>query len=639
MGSSGTKNKTPFLKSPLQKAQFTPLIAYFLVAVFILVYFIEAYTVNSFSRVPVGWDTAWYISEINTAKAGLIQQVVQGSGFTDFLYPIIFSFLPLNAFSIETYVPIVVTLAIPIAAFVLVRMTSDYKGWIAIFAMSAWFAIYRISSDLHNNLLGIAICLPASGLLLSSSFTRKRAILIFSAFLVSSFVHIETTIFFALVIILTLIITRKIISNYGFRLLLLVTSVLPALFLYINTQNSRLLTEGTIATGNQVIGGDVFENGFGIFLLAFVIAGLLFLLFKKNKNSFDVFLLSWSFSSFLIIGLYFFIPISNFAYRLLVIFPCPFLVVPLIDFVVKKAFSTEINKNVFKYLLVAFILTTVTSASAMTSYSLQYYPKVFIPKDVYDELMYLKNYNMNTSANGLIFVYNLADPGIVELYDHWISAIIGDHLSYYGNLLDLFQLKEGFDNLISTRFYNVLKVMRPDQIFNRTLVIVNQFYSDENVLSYINATELQPDVFLCNLEKLATQPSLDLPITELNYTSIGNWYTNPDYNAFEIYSNETQDPYVSVYLNVPSEIYNISLTYWDGSLGNGLKIYVNNGLSEVINYNATAGFRSSTIKDISSTNSLIVVKIQVFRPNPYQYFARLKSITITPDPLFVNTGS
>jgi hypothetical protein len=574
------------------------------------------------------------------AKEGLFLQVVEGSLFTNFVYPLAFSLLPFDAFLIETYIPIFISLAIPIIAYVLIETTSEYKGWIAVFAMIAWLAVYRLSSDLHSNLLGIAICLIGSSAILgSATITKKRIILAALAFFIASFVHFETTIFFFLILFMTLITTRKIMKDYRYRLFLLVISVLPAFLLYVNTQFNRLQAEGQIATGSGIVNGDIFENGFGIYLLPLVIAGLLFLIFKKKKSSFDVFLLYWTAFSFLLIGLHFFLPVSNYAYRALVMFPSPFLLVPLVDFIAVNAFSTRIDRGIFRFLLASFIITTIVSASLMASFSLQYFARVFVPRDVYEELVYLKDYGSKNNTNEMLFIYNLDNPGIVELYDYWVSAVIGNHLSYYGNLFDLLQLKEGQYNLISRRYFNVLKGMQPQDIFNRTLVILTQFYSSKNVLSYIDAKELRTNIYVSNLTKLVTKPDITIPINAFNLTSVGHWYLNTELGALEIYSNETQDPYVLLNLSMPQGNYNISLTYWDGSKGNGLEIVVNDEPKAVLNYTASSRFQLSVLENLFLSNATTIIKISVFKQHPYQYFARLQSVTIMPNPFKIQSVS
>jgi hypothetical protein len=306
--------------------------------------------------------------------------------------------------------------------------------------------------------------------------------------------------------------------------------------------------------------------------------------------------------------------------------------VPLVDFLIKGAFAKKKNvKWTCGALLVSFVITTLVSSNYVVCYSLRYHPKVFISKDVYDALMRIRDFKQKNNTTNIIFIYDLKEPGIVELYDNWVSAVMGDHLSYYGSFCDFIQLKERYHNLISIRFFNNLIKKSPFDIFNSSLIFFGRFYSDISIVQYLDAEELCTDVYVCNLSKLLAKPSITMPIKNLNFSSLGHWYVNQELNVLEIYSNETQEPYVLLHLNLPQGCYNFTISYWDGSKGNGLKILVNDILIGTINYTASADYQYFLIENIN-TNGVTAIKIVVFKQHIYNYFARLKSITIAPNP-------
>lgn len=628
--------KKVFCKFQLLKNKYLIIsLTYAFTLLFLTRYFIEAYIRYSFMNLPVGWDTPEYVYKINMAKNGFFFEVIQRCYFTNFVYPIIFSLLPVDSFLVEKFVPIFISFLTPIAAYIFTVKTSKYNGALVIFLVSAWFAIYRLSSDLHANLLALTICLCIFSLILSPfTLTKKQMSFIFWIAWIASFIHLETTVFFSVIALITLITLRDRLKDFGDRVAILIASIIPACLLYAYSKYSKLQTVGILATGSGIIYGDTFVNSFGIYLLPFVIAGILFLILKKEKNNFDVFILDWATLCFLMIFLHFFFPIRNFAERALVIFPSPFLLVPLIDFMLKKTFSNKNEIKLSKIFLISLVIAIIVSANSLVEFSLEYYPKVFISRDIYENLTYLENELRNNATNE-IFIYNLDSSAIVELYDNWVSATVGNHLSYYGNFYDLLQMKIGdkYDNLISRRFYNNLKNQCPN-ISKCQVIFLKQFYTDESILNYINAEELDnSNIYICDLTKLMAQTNITIAIEDLDLSSLGHWYTNEKLGALEIYYNETQDPYLLLYADFLSEgYYNLSLTYWDGSLGSGLKIFVNNELMNIVNYTGSATFRSFLVRNVFFHADTNLIKIQVFKQHIYKYFARLKSITISPNP-------
>jgi hypothetical protein len=80
--------------------------------------------------------------------------------------------------------------------------------------------------------------------------------------------------------------------------------------------------------------------------------------------------------------------------------------------------------------------------------------KVFLSSSAFLRLQWIENNLKFPTAP--IFVYNDLDPnagGLGNLYDNWVSAIVGPHLAYLGQVSYLVQLQETpFSNLISRTF-------------------------------------------------------------------------------------------------------------------------------------------------------------------------------------------
>ena len=607
---------------------------YLLPFAFISCYYIIAYTTYPDMDLPIGWDTPWYITMINLAKTGQFAELIQRSCFANFLYPITTSFIPLSAFQIEKYVPILLTLLFPAVVYIFVKRTSNYSATLTMISTCAWFTVYRLAG-LHSNLLGLILCLSFVALVLDySNFSRRKSALTYGLVFFASLVHFEVTFFFTSIVFITLIANKS--RNKTQKSFVLVAGLAPSAILYLYAKFFRLQTEGNLATGSGMISFEIFLYSFGLYLIPLVISGIYFALSKKEKCSFDVFVLSWTFLTLLLVLLNFFLPLRNFAERALVIFPSIFLAVPLIEGLLRKLYA-EINGRFFKSVSIVFMSSLVITASLTLSFSLGFYPKIFIDKGIYDELFYMKDYSTAHNAS-LIFIYTLNNPGVVELYDNWVSAIVGEHLSYYGNIGDFLNLRQGYDNKISRRFYwqGSFQEKSLSDLQNYTIVLIKQFCADKTSLLQDYAEKLNENIYIINLTKIITLSEITVDLPNIwNFSGVGQWYVNTEYNSLSIYSEENQNPYVVLFLDFShEEQYNLSLSYWDAASGNGLKIYINGQLQDQLYYNSTAMFTDYTI-NASLTNGTNTIKIEVFRQPQSKYFARLKSITISPNPFSI----
>jgi hypothetical protein len=606
------------------------LVAYLLPFIFILVYYVAAYARYPSINLPIGWDTPWYINAINLAKIGNFPGLLQISYYSDFLYPLLVSFLPLNAFQIETYVPIFLNLLLPIIVYIFVKRTSTYSANIAMASTCAWFVAYRLAG-LNSNLLSIILCLLTASLFLGfSSFTNKKAVLAFALLIISSFVGFEVTLFFAAMTFLALLVSRKGTRN---KYSLLITGLIPSSLFYVYSKLYRVQIEGALATGSGAITSDVFLYSFGLYLIPLVICGAYFIISKRDRSLYDYFVFGWALLPLLLVSANFFMPIKNFAERSLALFPSIFLALPLIDEINRK--RPLLEKRFFRS-LIGMVLASLTITACFTaSFSYGMYPKQFLSEDIYDELEYLHGYLKQTNASTII-VYNV-EWGVVEFYANWAQAIDGKVLQYYGSISNLLSLSKGYDNAISRRLYSQggFDKMNISTLINYKLVIVQQFYVGEIPSSLQEySCEIYRGVTVVNLAALSKMPNFTESVYSLwTHSGYGSWYYNKDAGALEIYSNDTQNPYVLLNLDLPfASVYNVTLRYWDGSRNIGLKMNINDNTEQQINYGYVNTFAdySELNMPLNLTNTL---KIEAFRISmSSMYFARLESITISPNP-------
>lgn len=607
------------------------LIAYLVPFLFIFLYYVLAYARYPSIHLPIGWDTPWYINAINFAKSGNFLHLLQISYYTNFLYPLLFSFLPLNAFQIETYVPVILNLSLPVTVYIFVKQTSKYNAHVAMASTCAWFVTYRLPG-LHSNLLSIILCLLASSIFLGfDSLTNKKMILAFTLLVISSFVGFEVTVFFAIILFFTLLLSKRVTKC---KYLILITSIIPASLLYAYSKISRIQIEGGLATGSGAINFEVFLYSFGFCLIPLVIIGAYLVISKKDRSPYDYFTLAWVFPTVVLVSLNFFLPIKNFAERSLVLFPSVFLVLPVIDKIIKNRHTLE--KKLFRTMVGIVIGTMIVAAFFTASFSYGMYPKQFLSEDIYNELEHLRGYLEQTNSS-VIIMYNLVNPGVVELYANWVQAINGDVLQYYGSITDLLSLGGGYDNAISKRLYSQggFDQMNFSTLVKYKPVIIQQFYVGEISPSLQNySTEIYKGVTIVDLTSLSVIPSFTESVFGLSsHLSYGPWYFNKEMGTYNVYSNDTQNPHVFLNLKLPdSGVYTVTLRYWDGSQNIGLYVYINDNTRREIAYNHIDTFIYHSISNMT-LNSINTVKIEAFRKSPNSmYFAKLKSITISPNP-------
>lgn len=628
----GLLKKTKKIESPINLSghRLKFLIAYLLPFTFILCYYALAYARYPSISLPVGWDTPWYINAINLAKTGDFFGLLQVSYYTNFLYPLLVSFIPLSAFEIETYVPILLNLLLPVIVYNFVKRTSKYNAYIAMASTCAWFVTYRLAG-LNSNLFSIIFCLLAASLFLESSkLTKKRAVSIIALVVISSLVGFEVTFFFAVITLLALAASR---TGTKSKYLLLITGLLPSSLLYVYSKLDRLQTEGGLATGSGATAFDIFLYSFGFYMIPLVIWGAYFILAKKNRNLYDYFVLSWTLPTLLLVGLNFFLPLRNFAERALVLFPSIFAALPLIDEINRK--RALLKERLFRPLIGIAITTLVITAYFTASFSYDNYPKQFLSKDIYDELEFLKGYVKLTNSS-IIILYN-ANSGMVEFYSNWAQAIVGNIPQYFGSISDLLSLNKGYNNAISRRLYSQggFEKMNFTTLINYKLFIIQQFYVGDIPTSLQQAaSQVHKGVKIVDLKNLSTTPNFTASVFSLwGNTGYGSWYYNQEMEALGIYSNDTQNPYVFLNLSLPvAGSYNVTLQYWDGSNNLGLKMFINDNIGHEIQYNSANNFTEYSILNVylNSTNTLRIEALRATTKS--MYFARLKSITISPNP-------
>jgi len=176
--------------------------------IFIVLSFALSYFLWGHDGLPIGWDTPHYIAQSRIAATEGAQGLLAIQGPYDFLYQLFSGFIVwtgIPSMALEIYLPIALSSFFP---YLLSKLTLAQSGTrlatIVATLTPGWYAIYKISADLHANLLGLVLMLTAI-LLLSHAKSLRRPEGFIGLVLVglASFTHIETTFFLVTIFLIS----------------------------------------------------------------------------------------------------------------------------------------------------------------------------------------------------------------------------------------------------------------------------------------------------------------------------------------------------------------------------------------------------------------------------------------------------
>lgn len=529
-------------------------------AMIILIFFALTYMFIGRGGIPIGWDTPYYLDQMCRASKNGVLAFMHQKGYYRFGYGLLSSFLVtcgISPFLIEMIFPIILCISLVMISGILARRFWK-KEKISIFTMlfaTTWFAVYRLGADLHASLLALVFLLTSSYFFLirfDEKSVKSRSFWFLPILMAASFIHPETTIFFAAIFLISAFLSyfrhyRDTTVKYSFRKLILdsvliVLFMLPSAILYF-IQLSDLLTQtsGLIASFPALkitkwiaYMGIFFPIAIPIFFFSFQKN------FRKKHCPFDDFVVAWTVLSIAIAIGHYVVPImAVFSERALILFPTPFvfsigLAISIKNFprsatkranniletVYVKVFKKERPlKNIFrrtlKVIKVMTIIMIFVSSFTLTAYYVKPSMMVFISQSEYEKITWLSNnYQLSTPP---IFVYNDFDESAGELANrnnNWIQFIYGEHYLYLGDIDSLLALKETtFESLESQTYskYFINNMIR-DDVFNKSnllqhkIIIISDFYLPGPIQTHTNVPleEIYDGIFIVQIENRST---------------------------------------------------------------------------------------------------------------------------------------
>lgn len=525
---------------------------------------------------PVGWDTPRYVWHMK--KVAEDWNFIAEMDFNNFVYTFLGSLLlklGVDAFFVEILLPPILLLILLAETYFILTKLQPSKNW-TIYTLIAlsWFGAFRAASDLHNNLLALNLLLPIIYFL--SLFLKKEKILylgIITAMLVlSSFVHIESTLFLAFIFFLTVFSERSLskIKRVAIAALLL-TAILPAAILYyIHIKKLLVYSGGSFGR----IAMDLWQwlvylgpAGFiGVYELISEIR------FVNRRDFLERFFIMWGFAS-IFFGLIQYLEPSFmiFSERAIILFPTPFLAIYKIEEVSYKIVQRIKSSKRKLKLSVPVLMVLFNLLIIMNFYSISISP------EAYNTMLFLKQRFHNQP---IIIVADYVDRYAGDLGQHiynWGRAVIGEVYTYVGSVYYLRDLMPTpFFHWSSKQASNILfeDICSNFQSLEDAIIIYGLDFTDLKGIPDEFEAFMEPlknDLYIINMTKLReTEGKLVIPIFQHSRVIYGNWY--PSSEGWGGYSlvyecwmtgRVAQTPAIEVLFAVKEEgNYIISLSFW-----------------------------------------------------------------------------
>ncbi len=566
------------------------------------------YVLLAHNGLPIGWDTPHYIGGALIVAAQGPAALLALQGPYDFVYQMlegVFVWGGIPGTIVETFLPIVLAGSITyLFARLLVAHVNPRAAIFVALATPGWYAVYRLQADLHANLLALTLFLSALVLISRTKSVRDTHCLLGIALMVvASFTHIESTLFLVSVILISSV-TR--LRPYPFKLAIAATlAIMPAAFFYAG----HLLQELVASGGSLEFSTAQTFNSWIIILgllLPFTIIGLLWTIVRP-RSWLEIFAAVWGVASIVVgISQYVTPQTAIFAQRAIILIPTPLLAglgIYRLSLILPNLKAPRIPMRYVRIGTTFAIIAILALSWPVTSILAAQNEKIFLTSAEYQQLEWVSA-NMKFS-NTPIFIYNDFDEfagDSARLYDNWVSAKVGPHLSYLGLPDYLVQLEETpFSNLISrTVSGEFMKQIRNTGIATKTallqhpIVLVGEFYRPLPLPTYTSTlfTEVSTGVFVGNSTRLGSVSNVTLPLYVTFGAHSGTWGGTPASWAKSLVAygvNDSVPPVVQVSFEIRIQLtaaFTLGLRYWDGS-GNNLTVAVDGNPIGNIAYNNT----------------------------------------------------
>ena len=559
---------------------------------------------------PLGWDTPYYLWRMKSASAGISAFVVN-MHYYDFLYPTIggwFSLAGLESNRFEVLMPLslwIVAVAITVAI-VKKELQDPRATLIAVGAGSTWFGLFRLSSDLHANLLGLVLMLCGTWVFLQTQTEARphrfplMLLGLVGVILLSSIAHAETAIFISATWLLALIVAlwRRLIGHRRFlgMFVTIFLSLLPGEIIFLLQQQwtaaplqGRLPAIPAMLPATWVI--YLAPTGLAV-LIALPVLHFLRQLHMSSRIIALTF--SWLLLSFTLgLAQYLSPTITPFAERAIILTPTPFLAAIMIPRLGSFRLTSQMKG-------VALISLIIMSGSTIYFLSIRdRFYNSFISDSAVASLQYLQSSRIIDLRKSIFIFSDSPDHhGYADHNNAWVGVYLGDHFSYLGRMDFLMAgFETPFTNDQSTQVSRIFLGNLPiNQIRNMTIVYISDFNYPDPAPSVFQGFLLPLSNMVYEVDQKAWNPNLVIiPAYSSVLSSTGGWNWTPrawarSGSSLELNSTHpNQVASVSVAFVAPqSALYDITLRIWDGVSSNPVSISLDGTYSHQLTYAGTS---------------------------------------------------
>lgn len=616
-----------------------------LVSCFNVLYFYRvAYTQTDVPSLPIGWDTPNYVSSIKMVQNGDYDYVLERYDNVNFLYYFIASLIPSNALAIETYLPIFLAICWVLSiGFFVSNLTKNLLviSGIMLFT-SAWMGLYRITSDLHAQLLATPIIFVILGLYLKQTgFTVSEpveaeketngqrhmiihrvslkwlSVLIPILVIISSIIHFETALFLIIAFVISSIFIKR-FRRFRPLLFQLVLPLIPISFLFVSHMLNPVYFPKDLRIINPPVPYETLLHYVGIFLPIILVGGVMCfrMVFSAASRSryteqevfFALFTLVWSLLSLMIFRLdYFDNGLVSYSYRAAIFFPVPFLSASALFLfsekrISRRLFSIPLGGIVITVFVIVGIYTAVSQEIKLSNSS-------YLSSQGYSSLISLSKTQFPSKP---IFVYyplaiGASAGGISEYFDNWVTAMYGDHFKYLGQISLLLKANETYFKDVSSRYYSYAYsrqikeggMWSPDEIAKRPIIVVQDFYRVQDLGADSSFRKVGDGIYQLVSRDIRIQ---QFALNSIASNNLGWYLTNKkfgghDYPMFEAYVPGDQNTILS--LTLPFEVnscYKTALGFQDGSAGLGFRLVYGTKPLTLISYSGSGALREVNLR-------------------------------------------
>jgi hypothetical protein len=545
--------------------------------------------------------------------------LVFGLRYYNFLYPTIgswFSIVGLDAFRVETIVPLSLWIIGTLIIVIIVRREiHDTRASIIAFATgSMWFGFFRLSSDLHANLLGLVLMLSGTWVFLQTQTEVRSRLLALKTsglagiILLATLAHVETAIFISSTWVLGLILSlrRSLVSIRKFVTILatICLSLLPGAIIFWFQQQwvasplqGRLPAISTMSPATWLL----YLGPLGLVVLV-ALSVVFYLKLMRVTSPLIALTFSWLLLS-LITGFaqYLDPSITPFSERAVILMPTPFLAALTIPHLGTLRKLTSQLKGI------ALISMIIIGGSTL------YYADIghqFYNSSISDSasasLQYLQSSGAIDVRKSIFIVSDPpGQPGIGEHNSFWVGAYLGDHYTYLGRLDFLMAgLETPFADDQSAQVSRIFFGGLPsNQIPNMTIVYIEDFNSPAPLPNFFLTflQSLSKNVYEVN--RTAWNPNLVIiPAYSSVLSSNGDWYwvaRNWTRSGSALELNSTRPNQVATasmdFVAPQDSTYSVVLRIWDASPSNPITIMLDGKNVNQLIYRGTSAAVNETV--------------------------------------------